>query len=216
MYIRFKSYQRFTEIWSLLERCYYGKLLDFNYNNLRVVSLGGGPGFELLAFDWFMRYINNLSDNINLVNSAINTKIPNIDFVSLDLQQGWNIYVNELGYIFHQWDILNSNIVNIIGNNNKETICLLPNILSSCSNQQTADLFENLLTKYNIKCILVNERGMIQSMVKLLRKKNIVIYHLLDQTLGRDDRQLALFPPNTSLKYILNDPPTFPNQPFKY
>jgi hypothetical protein len=215
MYIRFKSYQRFTETWSLLERCYYGRLLNFNNNNLRIVSLGGGPGFELLAFDCFMRNLhNNPTNNLQMVNSAINKQIPTMEYVSLDYQPGWNIYVEELGYIFHQWDIYNSKNEHIIGNNSKDIICMLSNILSSCSNEQTADLFENLLTNSNVRCILVNERGMIQSMVKLLEKRKIVVYHLLDQSSGRDDRQVVFFPPNTTLEYIMNTPTTFPNQPF--
>ena len=205
MYIRHKSYQRFTETWALLERCINGGLLNFSNSNMRIVSLGGGPGFELLAFDLFMR---------NIHNNAINTKLPNMEYVSLDFQQNWDIYVKELGYEFNQWNVHNSDNSKIIGTNNKDIICILSNILSVCSNEKTADLFSNLLCNYKVNCILMNERGKIQSMVKLLEKRNIVVYHLLDQSFGTDDRQVVFFPPNTKLNYILNDPPTFPNQPF--
>ena len=205
MYIRYKSYQRFTETWSLLERCINGKLLNFLNTNMRIVSLGGGPGFELMAFDLFMR---------NIHNNGINTKLPNMEYVSLDYQQNWDIYVKELGYEFNQWDIHNSDNNKIIGTNKKDIICILSNILSVCSNEKTADLLSNLFTNNKIRCILVNERGKIQSMVKLLKERNIVVYHLLDQSLGRDDRQVVFFPPNTKLEYVMNDPSTFPNQPF--
>ena len=55
-YLEMKSYQRFTEMWSLLERAHLYGLFD-NVKpdqNLRVASLGGGPGFELLAFQEFL------------------------------------------------------------------------------------------------------------------------------------------------------------------
>ncbi len=72
-YLRLKSFQRFTETWALLERCAAAGLfaprseggifaptaaedLAKGARPLRVCSLGGGPGYELLAYDWFARY----------------------------------------------------------------------------------------------------------------------------------------------------------------
>jgi hypothetical protein len=80
MYLRYKSWQRFAETWALLERAAAaglfrpgvgpldpatharvaategaGAAASGQRRPLRVVSLGGGPGFELLAFDWFAR-----------------------------------------------------------------------------------------------------------------------------------------------------------------
>jgi hypothetical protein len=62
MYLRLKSFQRFAETWALLERCAAGGLFlpgaalhTGSSNAVKVVSLGGGPGFELLAADWFLR-----------------------------------------------------------------------------------------------------------------------------------------------------------------
>ena len=98
----------------------------------------------------------------------------------------------------------------------KDTICILSNILCYCTNNQTADLFDTLLNKHNVKCILVNERGATQEMVDLLQKRNIVVCHLLDQELlGRDDRQLVFFPSNTNITYKTYRPITFPNQPYE-
>ena len=82
MYLRLKSFQRFAETWALLERCAAGGLFlpgaplhnccatsSFTSSPssapaaapaaapsslpVKVVSLGGGPGYELLAADWF-------------------------------------------------------------------------------------------------------------------------------------------------------------------
>jgi len=66
-YLRLKSFQRFTESWALLERAaMYGIFDDLllppdapeatDKESKVVCGLGGGPGYELLAFDWFMRY----------------------------------------------------------------------------------------------------------------------------------------------------------------
>ena len=90
MYLRYKSYQRFTETWALLERCLYGGLMKFDKTDLQIVSLGGGPGFELLAFDLFMRHH---------INKDLTKPLINMDYVSLDLQPGWEIYVKELGIL---------------------------------------------------------------------------------------------------------------------
>eukprot|EP00466_Bigelowiella_natans_P014707 jgi/Bigna1/85378/estExt_fgenesh1_pg.C_30396 len=57
-----------------------------------VVSLGGGPGFELLALEKFLQ--TNFEDSIGTV-----------EYVSLDLESRWAPYVRQLGYKFRQWDI---------------------------------------------------------------------------------------------------------------
>jgi len=62
VYLRLKSVQRFTEAWALYERAASARLFapaKLEARTLRVVSIGGGPGFELLAFDWFWRYLRD-------------------------------------------------------------------------------------------------------------------------------------------------------------
>jgi len=66
VYLRLKSFQRFTESWALFERAAsYGIFDDLivppgsdvaDAESVVVCSLGGGPGYELLAFEWFMRF----------------------------------------------------------------------------------------------------------------------------------------------------------------
>ena len=60
MYLKMKSYQRYTETFSLLERAErlgvfkqdLGEAKD-ERGLIRVAALGGGPGYELLAFRHF-------------------------------------------------------------------------------------------------------------------------------------------------------------------
>ena len=62
IYLKLKSFQRFTESWALFERCASLGVFDDFFQprkptqTLMVASLGGGPGYELIAFEWFIRY----------------------------------------------------------------------------------------------------------------------------------------------------------------
>ena len=62
VYLRLKSFQRFTESWALFERAARRGVFDryltgvADAPTLHVASLGGGPGYELLAFEWFLEF----------------------------------------------------------------------------------------------------------------------------------------------------------------
>ena len=66
IYLRLKSFQRFTESWALYERAArrgtFDRYLQADSKAgsaaapLRAASLGGGPGYELLALEWFLRF----------------------------------------------------------------------------------------------------------------------------------------------------------------
>ena len=45
-YLIVKTYQRFTEIWSLLERSHFSGVFKNTPEKLVVCSIGGGPGIE--------------------------------------------------------------------------------------------------------------------------------------------------------------------------
>ena len=100
-YIRYKSVQRLTEAWACLQRAKRAGLF-FELDEtplmenespsvpLRWASLGGGPGFELLAVKWFFekhfpRYA--------------------LDLVSLDLEASWREAAEGLGLRFSTWDV---------------------------------------------------------------------------------------------------------------
>ena len=104
-YIKLKSFQRFTETWATLERSAANGLFDVHRPDwqpkhaldeghgpgpIRIASIGGGPGYELLAtrifFDRF----------------APGTQL---ELVSLDLCPSWRQYVEGLGFTFYHWNI---------------------------------------------------------------------------------------------------------------
>ena len=63
MYLRMKSWQRFTETWACLERCARGGLFDEGaclMSSSRVVSIGGGPGKDgLLVIRGHQTFLNH-------------------------------------------------------------------------------------------------------------------------------------------------------------
>jgi hypothetical protein len=67
MYLRMKSIQRFTEIWSLLERCEALGVFDGIFEGMgegggggvvRIAAIRGGPGYELLATKLFFEDVH--------------------------------------------------------------------------------------------------------------------------------------------------------------
>ena len=84
VYLRTKAFQRYTETWTLLERCRAAGAFK-GLHKIRMVTIGGGPGFELLAArDFFGPQYGS--------------------GISLDLEGGWEPYVS--GDDFHQHDFL--------------------------------------------------------------------------------------------------------------
>jgi len=85
-YLCFKSLQRFTETWAMLQRAQHWGLFDTTLmsgkRRVRVASIGGGPGFELLAFQRFFEFY-----------------YPNyqLELISLDVEESWRKHVEGLG-----------------------------------------------------------------------------------------------------------------------
>ena len=101
-YLKFKSIQRFTETYAMLERAHSMGLL--NLSEINTVSLGGGPGFELEAFRVYLQ-----------------EKSPSIPFTGtvVDLENTWKPYVEELGFSFQQGDFnKKQDVVNAVKNKN--------------------------------------------------------------------------------------------------
>ena len=100
-YLRLKSLQRFTEMWATLERSaaagvFDDLLKDVNPDESRtitIVSVGGGPGYELLAARLFFRqpeYEGRIETNL----------------ISMDLCEAWGPYNEQMGIRFQQWSAL--------------------------------------------------------------------------------------------------------------
>ena len=85
-YLCFKSLQRFTETWALLQRAkeqgLFEVLLKSGKNRARVASIGGGPGFELLAFQRFFAFYYPKFE---------------MELISLDVEESWRPHVEGLG-----------------------------------------------------------------------------------------------------------------------
>lgn len=74
MYLKLKSFQRFTETWAMLERSARLGLFEMHrqqqssqsqsIKSVRVISIGGGPGYELIAFERFFRRFGRLNERV--------------------------------------------------------------------------------------------------------------------------------------------------------
>ena len=100
-YMRLKSIQRFTEMYSALERAHncggLVKLLNQPGrlgSELCVASLGGGPGFELVALRTFAR---------EHLKASVDEK--HLELLSLDLCSEWAPCAQQLGLGFATWDV---------------------------------------------------------------------------------------------------------------
>ena len=91
-YLRLKSVQRFTETYAIMQRLHnVGGLAHLpSAGGWRVASLGGGPGFELLAVDAFCRE---------------HVPGPPPQLASLDLEPSWREHAEALGLTFSEWDV---------------------------------------------------------------------------------------------------------------
>jgi len=213
-YLRLKSFQRFCESWALLERCEAAGLFDLVPLDrpLAVVSLGGGPGYELLATDRFARAI-------------LGRPAPALALASFDLQPSWKRYVDVLGYDFARWDVKAPDAARRVLEaypDGRPLVLFLSNILCYCTDDHTADLFAHLLRPgARVRAVVANERGAVQNIVGMLERRGLVVVKLLDQlNAGRDDRQLIFLPPGSpdtfpNLPLPDDHPRVFPNQPYE-
>lgn len=208
-YLKLKSFQRFAETWALLERCDAAGVLVPDEVGA-VVSLGGGPGYELLAYHQY------------LLKNSRGPHLPK--FASFDRQPSWAPYVELLGYDFKQWDVHSPEaleaILQVECAHHTKVVCLLSNILCYCSDDATADLFARLLDD-KVAAIFANERGAVQRMCDLVEDRGVVVVRLLDQqNAGRDDRQLVFLKPGSrpdlsGIPLGIETPRVFPNQPYE-
>ena len=97
-YLRLKSIQRFTEGWAAMQRVYNTGHFDSLRTHAgaagsvpyRVASLGGGPGFELVALRAFF---------------AKHLPVATPELISLDLATEWKDCAEKLGLRFNEWNV---------------------------------------------------------------------------------------------------------------
>jgi len=205
-YLEMKSYQRFTEMWSLLERAHlYGLFNLINPNQpLRVASLGGGPGFELLAFQEYFKM------------KKIGPK--KIDLISADLEHTWGEYVRLLGFDFIQYDLKAFNFLeraNVQQKGKIDFILVSAVMEMYMANDDSADdLVRMLSPEGGVKAILVVSRSSKLSTFRLMEKRGIRAVPLFPS--GNEKLSLLLSPTNipSNLTGNFNEiVPIFPDCP---
>ena len=222
-YIKLKSFQRFTETWATLERAAADGLFDvhrpdyqgddadeFKGHPIKIASIGGGPGYELLATKLFF---DQFAPGVEL------------ELVSLDLCPSWRQYVEGLGFTFYHWDIRDGKLL--------ETMQLVPGdltyviisyVLIYCSDDPTMDMLADLVTEGGVRAIIVSERSESTAGCSMMESRNIHVAKLMDQSMGRDERQCIYVSDPTMLRSANGGGggemeqeefvPVFPNVPF--
>mmetsp|Transcript_64919 Transcript_64919/g.130521 ORF Transcript_64919/g.130521 Transcript_64919/m.130521 type:complete len:488 (-) Transcript_64919:71-1534(-) len=229
VYLSLKSWQRFTETWALLERAHnLGLFEPHNPTNggalaqrpVRVLSIGGGPGYELVAFERFFRRLPGCSQT------------P-VQLVSLDLMPGWRPFVETMGMQFGTYDIKGPHsLLDVVAALNADegkgpfpdhgvTYVLISYVMIYVSTPEVCDMLKALLEaprsgKQGVRAILVSERGEETKPLGMMEKRGTQVARLIDQSNGVDERQsmwlsssTLLTPPKPSLKT------SFPNVPFE-
>ena len=182
MYLRMKSIQRFTEVWCLLERCnmlgMFDGIIKRGEGILRIASIGGGPGYELLATKLFFA-----------------DKAPNVELelISMDLCPAWTPFVEELGFKFIQYDINNEEGINPLQAAELERgdihFCIVSCLMIYCTNEKVLNMFKKLTHYDGVNAILVSERGERTKACSMLEELGGEVIRLIDQSNGMDERQ---------------------------
>ena len=221
MYLSLKSWQRFTETWALLERA--GRLGIFEPHKpggafygrpIRVLSIGGGPGYELLGFErFFRRYAC--------------PRAP-VQLVSLDLMPGWRPFVEAMKMQFGVYDIEGEQglleTADILNETEGKgtfpaegvTYILISYVMIYVSTNQVCDMLTRLLNSGGAYVTLVSERGEETKALGMMESRGVAVHRLIDQCNGRDERQSAWLSGSTKLTApAAQIPVTFPNVPFE-
>lgn len=193
VYIIVKSFQRFTEMWSLLESFNLYCKLDFSVGN-NILSLGCGPGFECLAFKTF--YKNN----------------KNIKIYGIDSINKWKSAFEMFGS-FYNIDILNQkNDFFTFLKKKKIDIVILSNVYANYMTNKEGTLFIRDLFLHNVKYILINDRSKdLSFFVNEFKKYKIYTYYLINE---KDHRQICLSLNSLKKKKDILKKNIFPNVPF--
>mmetsp|Transcript_929 Transcript_929/g.3515 ORF Transcript_929/g.3515 Transcript_929/m.3515 type:complete len:305 (+) Transcript_929:399-1313(+) len=217
-YIRLKSWQRFTETYALLERANLRGLFDLHPTPpegrpLRVASLGGGPGYELLALKEFFLAERGLDP-------------AQLELFNTDVQPTWRGYSEALGFNFRQCDIFKDDLRDVCGAGEIDYVVIsyvliyVAKIPGHPDHERVCDMLRDLLTS-GVRAILVSERSEETTCCGMMERRGVKVERLIDQSLGKDERQTVFLAPGSALP---KPPPpreengpclTYPNVPFE-
>jgi len=192
-YLTVKSFQRFTEIWSLLERSYHANVFDNVPDKMVVCSIGGGPGFE--GFVWkcfFQRHFPS----------------KEFHFHVLDLELLWGEYASEWDkrITFEQWDLRKDDIYAAIGESKIDYIIISNVLCMYMMNDHSYDFLARVLFQ-GTQSILINSRSKIMGAREEMTKRGVHTSSLISD----DERQCVLSKKKHTVK---NFDPVFPNVPW--
>jgi len=178
-YLHSESIPRFTATWSMLEGALAAGAIGLPINNAqRVASIGGGPGFELIACNLFFRqHWPSASSHLTC----------------LDLCPTWGRYVNKLGYRFERWDVRSGRLLDLLGLKKGELdYVLLSSVVASLRDEEMVELLSSLLLHDQVRAVLVSARDLNSRTCEKVRALGIEVVSLLDQVQDSSERQLAL------------------------
>jgi len=177
-FLHSEAVPRCTTTWSLLEGATAtGVIALSNNNSLRIASIGGGPGFELIACQLFFRRCWPNS---------------NLSLTCLDLCKSWGRYVTALGYRFEQWDLKSGKLLELLELERGQLDYVILSSVTAClSVMQIVGLLVDLLTDEGVRAVLVSSRVIAKGICEAARKRGIFAIWLNDQAQNSNDRQLA-------------------------
>lgn len=194
-YLIVKCFQRFTETWGQLERSKSFGLFDNLNSEIDVGTIGGGPGFECLAYQiFFKKYYPNIKCRFHV----------------LDLEKNWGKYVVLMGpnYNFYQWNMYKNDIYKTIGIKKLDFVMISNVLVMYMTNEESYKLIKRLLDN-NTKAILINSRSKTIKAKTDLLKYDVKTTNLLNEN---DDRQILFSLKKYYLKEKINN--IFPNVPY--
>lgn len=201
-YISLKSVQRFTEIWSLLERVHSVGLFELFDAGVSIASLGGGPGYELFATREYLFHIGFTGD---------------ISMFNLDIERSWGEYASVLGSTFFQWDASTRDLIETVGSDSIDIIIISNVMCMYLTTPEALQYLVDLVTKQGVKAILVNSRAENLDLLDspIFKNGDVRIMQLLDQSGGRDDRQFMIYSTAMTFNaFATVSNPVFPNVPY--
>jgi hypothetical protein len=193
-YLIVKTYQRFTEIWSLLERSHYSGVFKNTPEKLVVCSIGGGPGIEGYTLKMFLKKYYPKKK---------------LKFITLDLAETWKEYIPiwDKDFLFYKYDMYQDDLFKKIDVSSIDFIIISNVLVMYMTNEKSYQLIKSLLDN-GVKNILINSRAAKVEAKKELIKKGLKITNLINE---KDDRQFVV----SNNQYKLKDyKPLFPNVPF--
>ena len=209
-YCRFKSVQRFTETWACLERARARGVFEDvgkggDGETRRVASLGGGPGFELVAVrEFFKAHFPSVT----------------LDLVSLDLEESWRASAEALGLRFFQWDMRSGKVAETCGGAVDFALASYVYKMYMCEDD-VADWFADELKDMHAAFIISRDQSL---KTALMEKRGVDVRKLMAlQTQRGDDRQLVFsrdrvfetWSTSTKSAHAPESSMTFPNVPYE-